>query len=1565
MTLSNQFEGENLDTYKDELFNLLLDEEGVKVHESRIMPQPRSSDSTRSFQAPASFAQQRLWFLEQFEPGNPAYNIPYAARLTGFLRQELLLESVNEIIERHESLRTTFKLVANNLQQCVKPHLRLSFTVADLTDLTPHDQEAFIAQAIGDDMQNPFDLVNGPLLRVALLCLKNNEHVLLMNMHHIIADGWSQGILIQELAQFYRAKASGDPAGLPDLPVQYADYAIWQREHLADLKPQLDYWRQKLQGPLPVLDMPVDFPRPSIQTFHGASLSFSLSPALSAAIRRLQKQADVTPFMLLLAAYQACLHRYTGQEDILVGSPIAGRRQLELEPLIGLFVNTLVLRADFGDNPSFRMLLWQMRQTILDAFSNQDVPFEQLVNEVQLERDTSRNPLFQAMFVLQNTPVEHLEVADLQMEILEFPSQSAKFDIWLSMMEATDCFVGSIEYNTDLFLPDTIRRFLTHFEQLLTAVTTFPDRPLTDISLLTPNEMEKIKAWNNTTQIYPAADVCLHRHIERKAAQTPQAPAVIFGNTTLTYAQLNHRANQLAHTLQAYGVEAETLVGICLERSWEMVVGLLAILKAGGAYVPLDPNYPSERLHFMLQDAQVSLLLTHTTLHDKFANHATTTLDLDEFVWSDDPISNREFALSEQNLAYVIYTSGSTGQPKGAMNTHRAIVNRLLWMQDAYQLTPSDRVLQKTPFSFDVSVWEFFWPLMVGATLVVAAPDVHKDSAALVALVQEAAVTTMHFVPSMLRYFLAEPAVASCRSLRRVFCSGEALSPAYQEQFFAVLSAELHNLYGPTEAAVDVTAWPCQPDINARTVPIGKPIANIQTHLLDSQYQPVPVGIPGELYIGGIGLARGYWRRAALTAEKFIPDPFAAQAGNRLYRTGDLARYLPDGTIEFLGRTDHQVKVRGFRIELGEIETQLLQHPSIQSCVVIAQEKPSQDTWLLAYFVPEGSPPTTTDLHTYLRQHLPEYMVPAHFISLAEIPLSPNGKVDRRALPAPDTERPTLTQTYVPPQTEYEITLTSIWQEVLGIKKVGIHDNFFELGGDSILSLQVVAQANEAGLHITTKQMFQNQTIARLAAVTNTAVVVAAEQGPVTGFIPLTPIQHWFFEQMLMTPQHFNQAVLLAVKPDLKFEWVEEAVSYLWHYHDAFRLRFVQTDGSWQQINGDIDTPPPLSRYTVSDLPALESAVDQIQTEFDLSHGPLIRFVWFDLPNPHPAHLLIVAHHLVIDGVSWRILLGDLQQIYQQLAQDRPIHLPPKTTSLQQWANALVDYAHTPAVQNSASYWQMETAVTNPLPVSSPLVVNLNQVGDAATYTHSFSQADTTALRQELLPAYHIQLDDVLLTALVHALQAWCGQQTYVIDMEGHGREPMTDAYDLSRTIGWFTTIFPLRLSVLDPANPANTLVEVKEKRRAVPERGLSYGCWRYLQAQHTANSGMPSQILFNYLGQFDQMLPQDAWFRQAQASSGMTQALNNQRRYLFELNCLIAEHSLHITWTYNPTYHSRDIVEQLAESMQSIMQSLIAHSHTLKESVYTPSDFPLANLDKQGLQKLSALLNDLDDEDF
>lgn len=1021
---------------------------------------------------PLSFAQQGLWFINQLNPDTPTYNIPIVISLKGRIDLAALQDSLNEILRRHEVLRTSFAVVDGQPAQVINQALPLTLTVEDLCSLleSTRTQEA---QRLSTELaQQPFDLCAQSLLRAKILQLNDKSYQLIITLHHIIADGWSIGVLIKELAALYEAFSTGKLSPLPELPIQYGDFVNWQRKWLDGERIQalLTYWKQKLQGELPVLNLPTDRARSPVQTFTGTQAKLVLSQTLTKELKNLSRHSGVTLFMTLLTAFKILLYRYTGQTDILVGSPIANRNRAEVKSLIGFFVNILVLRTDLSGDLSFQELLARVKSTALEAYVHQDLPFEKLVEELQPNRDLSYNPLFQVMFVLQNMPISNPRLSDVSVTYEEGYNGTSKFDLTLFMEDFEQGLVATCEYNRDLFHADTVTRMLRHLQTLLESIVSDPQQPIANLQLLTPSEVEQLLIeWNNTKANYPQ-DKCIHQLFEVQVEKTPNAVAVVFDNQKLTYRELNDRANQLAHYLQELGVKPKVIVGVCMKRSPEMAIALLAILKAGGAYVPLDPAYPQERLAFMLEDSQAKVLLTQSYLVELFAksNVSIVCIDRDSELLSQQSRENLSSEVKPNSLAYVIYTSGSTGVPKGVAIAHQSCVALLTWSREVFTDNDLAGVLASTSICFDLSVFELFVPLSWGGKVILVENALHLPS-----LTTE--VSLVNTVPSIIAELLQVDGIPSC--VRTVNLAGEPLQNQLVQQIYQNHHIQkVFNLYGPSEDTTYSTFAQVNTD---NKVTIGRPIANTQIYLLDTNLQPVPIGVPGEIYIGGAGLAKGYLNQPELTKERFICNPFSNKLESRLYKTGDLARYLPDGNLEYLGRIDHQVKIRGFRIELGEIENALLKHPAVREVVVLARE----DKQLVAYMVclPEQIL-TVNQLRTYLKELLPEYMIPGVFIFLDSLPLLPNGKVDRRALPVPESLRPTLTTSYQAPQSEMEQQIAKLWQEVLNIDQVGIHDNFFDLSGHSLLMIQVNHKLRAIlQRDISVVTMFQNPTIYFLA----------------------------------------------------------------------------------------------------------------------------------------------------------------------------------------------------------------------------------------------------------------------------------------------------------------------------------------------------------------------------------------------------------------------------------------------------------------------------------------------------
>jgi amino acid adenylation domain-containing protein len=1049
--------------------------------------------------APLSFAQQRLWFLDQLEPNSIAYNLRRKVRLTGTIQVDALQKALDAIVVRHKALRTTIRSIDGSPSQIIGEPRPVDLKIINLASLSAQGREIQLKDAIKDEIQRRFNLSKDLMLRGTLIYISEREHILILSMHHIASDGWSTGILMRELATLYESFSTGNTLSLPPLQIQYADFAVWQRQWLQgeNLSKQLSYWKERLSDAPAALDLPIDRPRPSVRTYHGRKQATILPASLYEAIRRLGQQQGSTLFMTLLAAFNVLLYRYTRQEDILIGTPIAGRTRVEIEPLIGFFVNTLVLRTDLSGNPTFRDLLRRVRKIALEAYTHQDLPFEKLVEELQPERSLSHSPLFQVMFVLQNTPRSAWELPGLTITPFDTDTDTpAKFDLVLAASEKGKELHVRFKYNSDLFDDTTITRMQNHFQSLLEGIVADPDQRLSDLPLLTTAEKNQLMTKSKATPAEHHQEKCIHQLFEAQVERTPDATAVIFDEQRLTFRELNQRSNQLAHYLQKHGIGPEKMVGLCVERSLQMVIGLLGILKAGGAYVPLDPKYPQERLERILANTEAKVLVAQTQTLQRIpvGNRRAIDLDGDWNKISLESGENLENLTSPENLAYVIFTSGSTGSPKGVMIQHSSLVSFTATALDVYEMKSSDRVLQFASISWDTSVEEIFPTLCCGATLVLRTSDMVTSNSAFVEKCREWSITIINLPAAFWHGFSVSDleSLALVRSMRIILIGGE---KAHGDQLLRWQKCEgrqpirFINGYGATEATAvtticELSTFPVT-DTALREVPIGRPLPNAETYILDQDLQLVPIAIAGELHIGGFGLARGYLDQPDLTSQKFVPNPFNDKPGSRLYRTGDLARYLPDGNIEVLGRIDHQVKIRGFRIEPEEVELVINQFPGVRESLVVALENTESEKRLVAYVIVEDSQELKLNkLRDHLQQTLPEYMLPSAYVTMENFPLTPSGKIDRSKLPAPEEATATDARDYVEPRNELEFQVTKIWEKTLGVKPIGIRDNFFQLGGHSLLGVKLFSQLEKlTGKRLALATLFQAQTIEKLTEI--------------------------------------------------------------------------------------------------------------------------------------------------------------------------------------------------------------------------------------------------------------------------------------------------------------------------------------------------------------------------------------------------------------------------------------------------------------------------------------------------
>ncbi|HSF39927.1 MAG TPA: amino acid adenylation domain-containing protein [Thermoanaerobaculia bacterium] len=1255
---------------------------------------------------PLSFAQERLWFLDQLDPGKATYNIPNALRLTGRLDGAALRASLAEVVRRHEVLRSTFALIDGQPVQIAGP-AGTAMPVVDLSGLPGERREGEVRQRMALEVDRPFDLARGPLLRALLLRIAPEEHVAVLTLHHVASDGWSMGVLVREVAALYPAFSQGRPSPLPELPIQYADFARWQRGWLRGevLEEEIAYWRETLAGVAP-LELPTDRPRPPVQTFRGRALPLGFDPETGEALEALGRRSGATFFMTALAAFMTLLHRYAGQDDVAVGTPSANRNRPEIEGLIGFFVNTLVVRADASGDPSFRELLGRVREASVGAFAHQDLPFEKVVEELRPERDLSRSPLFQVMFMLQNLRAEPVELPGLVLAPQPWEVTTAKLDLTLSLFEGAGRLTGSIEWNTDLFERGTIERMAGHLKILFAGIAADPERRLSELPLLSDAERRQILSeWNETARDWPR-ETLIHELFELQAARRPEAVAVTCGGERWTYRDLDLRANRLANHLRRLGVGPETRVGLCVERSAEMVAALLGVLKAGGAYVPLDPSHPAERLGMVLDDGAVSVLLTEEKLLAGLPPVAARVvcLDGDGEAIAAESAEAPERRGSEENLAYVIYTSGSTGRPKGVQLPHRAVVNFLRAMAERPGLGETDVVPALTTLSFDIAGLEIYLPLAVGGRVFVVGREEAADGARLAARLRSSGATAVQATPATWRLLLESGWEGLPRL--KVLCGGEAL-PRDLAQALLARGAELWNVYGPTETAV----WSAVGEVAPGEGPVrlGRPIANTEFFVVDPAFGPVPAGVAGELWIGGEGLARGYLARPDLTAEKFIPHPWSPRPGARLYRTGDLVRFRDGGELEFLGRIDHQVKVRGFRIELGEIEAALARHPAVRQAVAAVREE-GGDKRLVAWLVPEGTAPTPGELRDLLRRSLPDYMFPAAFVALSAFPLTPSGKVDRKSLPVPDTAGP---ETEAAPLTPVEEVVAAIWAEVLHRERVGTQESFFDLGGHSLLATQVISRVRTAlGVDLPLQRMFETPTVAGLAR----AVEAARREQEGLSVPPIVPVPRdrplplsfsqermWFLGQLDAGTSAYNLFRAVRLRGALDEAVLGRCLTELVRRHEALRTAFVLADGQPVQIV----QPPRAFPLPVIDLRHLPAEARQTEARrlageegarpFDLARGPLRATLLRISEEDEAEHALLLAmHHIASDGWSMGVLIREMAVLYGAFAAGEPSPLPDLPVQYPDFAVWQRQVLSGETRQTGLDYWRRRLAGSPP-----------------------------------------------------------------------------------------------------------------------------------------------------------------------------------------------------------------------------------------------------------------------------
>ncbi|MCM3338070.1 amino acid adenylation domain-containing protein [Paenibacillus sp. MER TA 81-3] len=1532
--------------------------------------------------------QEGMLFHTVYSPGSQQYFEQSSFALQGKLNDAAFEQAWQTVLDRHSILRTGF--IWNGVD---KPHQfvlrspQVPFERQDWQGLGEEEQAIQWEKFLEQDRERLFDLAAPPLIRLTLIRLGAEQYKFVWSFHHILLDGWSVPTLLGEVLSSYYSLVQGKEIQLNPISSSYRDYIAWLQRQ--DMQAAESYWREQLRGFTAPTALPLERRKGEQKEMGEASVSYTLDAKAAARLQAMARHYELTLSTLIQGAWAILLSRYANEEDVLFGTTVAGRptELPDFESMVGLFINSLPVRVAVNEDQSVQQWLKQLNKQMVDIRQFEYSPLVQVQGWSDVPNGT---PLFDSLVVFQNYPVQDVLEQDnpdaLQLHSFRTFEQT-NFPVTLVAIPGEELLLQAL-FDPKLYTSTSVERMLRHLGTLLQEMANRPAQKIGNLQLLSEQERTRtLMEWNSTQAAFPL-DRSVGEWFAEQARLEPDAVAIVFGEQSVTYGELNRMAERLARSLIRSDVASGDIVAICMERSIESVAGMLAIWKAGGAYLPLDSTYPQERMAYMLSEAQVKVLMTQERVRDQLPAFQWRIVVCDHELQAEvteAAESTEELQLPEaagvDKLAYVIFTSGSTGQPKGVEITHRSLLNLIGWHRQTYDVQAADRATMLAGVAFDASVWEL-WPYVTaGASIYIADEETRLNPVALRdwLLANE---ITLSFIPTP----LAEPMLTlewpeGCK-LRAILTGGDRLAQYPPD----TLPFALYNHYGPSESTVVATACrvPAQSGKSSAEIApsIGRPIANTRVYILDRKLRPLPQGVPGEMYIGGEGLARGYTNRPELMAGRFIDSPFVR--GERLYRTGDLARHLPSGDIEFLGRNDDQVKIRGYRIELGEIHAVIAEHAAVREASVIVREDRPGDKRLVAYLVlhktqqVEQHDEAVQSVHSYLPERLPEYMVPIAFVTLDALPLTPNGKVDRKQLPAPAWDQMLNVSSYVAPRNEVERSLTSIWEDVLGLEQVGIYDNFFELGGDSILSIQVMSRAAREGIRLTPKMIFGHPTVAQLGEVAEWSERTVAEQGLVTGQAELTPIQQWFFEQPLGHRHHWNQAMLLTVQQPVHVQALEQTIQTLVAHHDGLRMRLAKEEGGWSQTNLGLDEAIMLATEDLSQLSesaqteAITTISEAVQRSLHVEHGPLMRVVLFDLGANQPARLLLVIHHLVIDAVSWRILLEDIEEAYEQARQGIMPKLQPKTTSFQQWSKHLQQYAKSESMRKEAAYWlAMAERDIASLPVDSRLSDDdrraLNTADSFRTEAALLTEEETRALLQQVPAVYRTQINDVLLTALMLAMHQFTGQSSMLIHMEGHGREEIANGVDVSRTVGWFTSIYPIYLELASDTPPGEALRSIKEQLRQVPDRGLGYGVLRYLSEDEQLTAKLQSlptpEISFNYLGQFQQQQREaTSIFGVAVEDYGVVQNPTDPLAHLLDVAGVIAEGQLQLTMSYSSNLFREEAMHALMQQFAQSLRSLIAHCQSAEAGGFTPSDFPLARLSQVEIDRYLANTEQIED---
>ncbi|WP_342707226.1 amino acid adenylation domain-containing protein [Fontibacillus panacisegetis] len=1484
---------------------------------------------------PMSSAQKRMYIMNKMEDLGTVYNMPSVMKIEGKLELDKIKQVCQKLTQRHEGLRTSFHMVEGELVQKVEDEVEIDFAYEEIDDVEGMAATPPINELL-EEFLRPFNLGEAPLLRIKVVKYGEEKNLLMFDMHHIISDGATMNIITKEFSQMYNGEK------LKALNVQYKDYSEWMRKK--DISNQEAYWIDQLSDDIPVLDLPLDYPRPQSQQFSGAAFDTNISAMTKAQVQQLCKQTGTTEYMALLSTLMVLLHKYSRQEDIIIGSPISGRTHEDTENVIGMFVNTLAMRGKPEGQKSYADFLAEIKETCLKGYENQEYPFEDVVDKVNVKRDMSRNPIFDVMFVLQNNEEEEVSTQGVAFEEVETGSKIAKFDLTVTVDITPDGYMVNWEYCDELFKEETIRRMAAHFGQILQEITKAPAKQISEIEVITEVEKDQILIDFNETKAEYAKDKSIKQLFEEQVKNTPKRVAVVYEDQQVTYEELNKRANIIARQLRKE-ISDEEIVGIILERDINMISALLGVVKSGGTYLPIDPEAPSDRIQYTLEDSNVQMLLTSKNVSIDVSFNGKVVY-IEDLLMAKVNSRNLAITVPPSQALYVIYTSGTTGNPKGTIIEHRNVVRLLKNSEFQFDFDENDVWSMFHSTNFDFSVWEMYGALLYGGKLIVIPKSATKDSYAFLDILSREKVTVLNQVPSSFYELMQTELTEVNRELylKYLIFGGEALNSRKLKNWYEKHpSTTVVNMYGITETTVHVTYKEITAaEIDKGISNIGKAIPTTKVYVMNGN-KMCGIGMQGELCVGGDGVARGYLNRPELTSARFVDNPYAA--GERMYRSGDLARWLPDGNIEYLGRIDDQVKIRGYRIELGEIENVLRNKNGIRDVAVIVREDQVGDKFICAYVVNDHPAEELNVLQVKdaIRKDLPEYMIPAHIMEIDKLPITANGKLDRKRLPEPIVQSD---KEYVAPRNDMEEKLVEIFENVLGIQKIGIDDNFFEMGGDSIKAIRVISKLREAGYDLSVKNLMMERSIRFIAEKTEVIVngMQKYSQEEVVGEVKLTPIQHQFYEWNMAEPQHYNQAIMLDSSQKLNLESINKALEAIIRHHDI--LRAVYTLDGVQEIlsveQSKMYDLKVLDLHNISEQFQVKTIVEEecnkIQESIHLSDGPLMKVGLFQTNEGD--HLFLCLHHLVVDGVSWRIIVEDFELAYEQSERGEVAKLPMKTASYQEWAEALSDYANSNEIEGEVNYWIeiSKNALTGHIQGKSD-----HGEGETKLVSVELDEEKTNKLLYDSGSAYHTEINDLLLTGLARSVTQWTGQNHVTIDLEGHGREPIHKPLEIDRTVGWFTSIYPVILRCSEQ-DIEQDIYLVKEMLRKIPNRGMGYGVIKYFRNELPELRA--ADLCFNYLGEVDNETNENNFMKISDLPTGETVSQSNRLVNSLTINASVTNKKLLMEITFNEGQYSLERINEFAEYYTKALSEIIDHCTSKETSSYTASDFGDLELD-------------------